>query len=116
VLGPLLERVAQHADRQPAAHTRALVRRIANAWSRGPGGLARFDALLVCCAGQHAAFARLLAEWPPDARPLAGGMRLRRMRVLLAHGRDPREAAVEAERVPVSAVAVGAGGVPVPGR
>ncbi|MDH6144803.1 hypothetical protein P3T35_006852 [Kitasatospora sp. GP30] len=116
VLGPLLRRVAQHADRQPPERSRAVVRRLADAWPQGDGGALGLDALLVRCAGHSAAFARLLAEWPDDARPPAGGPGLRRMRALLARGRDPQYAAAEAEHAPVLALPVGSGGVPVPGR
>ncbi|MCC9311389.1 serine protease [Kitasatospora sp. RB6PN24] len=116
VLGPLLRRVAQHADREQPERSRAVVRRIADLWPREDGGAAGLDALLVRCAGHSAGFARLLAEWPLDARPPAGGPRLRRMRALPARGRDPQYAAAEAERAPVVALPLGSGGVPVPGR
>jgi hypothetical protein len=73
----------------------------------------------VRCAGRTAGFAQLLAEWPPEARPPAGGPLLTRMRELVEQGRDPQYAAAEAERVPVGALAAPsprAAGLPVPGR
>ncbi|MFE9428869.1 serine protease [Kitasatospora sp. NPDC006697] len=119
VLEPLLERVAQQAGREEPERGRAVVRRIADAWTRGDGGPTRLDALLVRCAGRWADFARLLADWPPDSRPPAGGVLLARMRELLEQGRDPQYAAAEAERLPVRpviAAPVAAAGVPVPER
>ncbi|WP_329568216.1 serine protease [Kitasatospora sp. NBC_01266] len=119
VLAPALERLANGTARQDPGWTRAVVCRIALAWERGEGGPERWDALLVRCAGRAADFAQLLAEWPADDRPPAGGPLLARMRALLAQGRDPQYAAAEAERTPVRAVTAvlpRAAGVPVPGR
>ncbi|MCX4746405.1 hypothetical protein OG455_12865 [Kitasatospora sp. NBC_01287] len=119
VLAPALERLATTTGRQEARPVRAAVRRIAAAWEQGDGGPDRWDALLVRCAGRSAGFAQLLAEWPADDRPPAGGPLLARMRALLAQGRDPQYAAAEAERTPARAVTAAvprAAGVPVPER
>ncbi|WP_329583673.1 serine protease [Kitasatospora sp. NBC_01250] len=119
VLAPALERLANTTARQDPQRARAMVRRIADAWAQGTGGPERWDALLVGCAGRAADFAQLLAEWPADSHPPAGGPLLARMRVLLAQGRDPQYAAAEAERTavrPVIAALPRAAGVPVPER
>ncbi len=119
VLAPVLERVATTVDRRDPDRARAVVRRIADAWAHGEGGIERLDALLVRCAGRTAGFALLLADWPSDARPPAGGPLLERMRAQVARGADPQYAAAEAERAPVRpviAVPPRAAGVPVPGR
>jgi hypothetical protein len=119
VLAAVLERVAVTVDRRDGGRARALVRRIADAWTHGEGQVAGLDGLLVRCAGRSAAFALLLADWPPQARPLTAGPLLERMLAQAAGGRDPQYAAAEAERTPVRTVtpaAPRAAGVPVPER
>ncbi|PYC81947.1 hypothetical protein C7C46_10965 [Streptomyces tateyamensis] len=119
VLAAVLERVAVTVERREGERARALVRRIADAWLPGDGGVAGLDALLVRCAGRSAAFALLLADWPDRVRPLAAGPLLERMRAQVARGGDPQYAAAEAERTPVRTVTPGPvrpAGVPVPER
>ncbi|GAA1069893.1 hypothetical protein GCM10009665_77640 [Kitasatospora nipponensis] len=119
VLEPTLERVAAPGAATEPRRARAVVARIVDAWARAEAPPERLDALLVRCAGRSAAFAQLLAEWPPEDRPPVGGPLLAAMRALLARGRDPQYAAAEAERAPLRTAVVGpprAGGVPVPGR
>lgn len=121
VLEPVLERLALAGAAHRPERARAVVRRIADAWERpgGPVDADRLDAALVRCAGRTAGFALLLADWPADALPPAGGPLLARMRELVAQGRDPQYAAAQAERDPVrrgDRVATLAAGVPVPER
>ncbi|WP_051966128.1 hypothetical protein [Kitasatospora mediocidica] len=126
VLEPVLERLALAGSAHRPERARAVVRRIADAWERaaasgadGPSGADRLDAALVRCAGRTAGFARLLAEWPAEALPPAGGPLLARMRELAAQGRDPQYAAAEAERDPVRRTVASpslTAGVPVPER
>ncbi|MDY0814265.1 S1C family serine protease [Kitasatospora purpeofusca] len=103
VLAAALAGLAEHCAAERPARVRAVVVRVAAAL---PGA----DGLLVRCADRSAAFAALLARWPEDglpARPV--GPRLDRLRALVAAGRDPRDAAAEAER------AGGAGAARPPG-
>ncbi|MFE0464657.1 serine protease [Kitasatospora sp. NPDC058965] len=119
VLAAVLERVAATVDRRDGERARALVRRLADAFAAGEGGVTALDALLVRCAGRSAAFALLLTDWPARGRPLAAGPLLERMRAQTARGRDPQYAAAEAERSPVRPVAPVVprpAGVPVPER
>ncbi|MEV4559704.1 hypothetical protein AB0K51_22280 [Kitasatospora sp. NPDC049285] len=100
---------AGHAGYQPG-RLYELLRRIAGRWPAA-------DAALVHCAGRYAGFARLLADWPPDAPPPPDGPRLTRMRALTAAGRDPQYAAAEAERQvdrPAGGLTGHTGGLPVP--
>ncbi|MDH6137254.1 hypothetical protein P3T37_006686 [Kitasatospora sp. MAA4] len=127
VLEPVLERLALAGAAHRPERARAVVRRIADAWERTepggpghrPGGADRLDAALVRCAGRTAGFALLLADWPAEALPPAGGPLLARMRELVAQGRDPQYAAAQAERDPVRRTVAPpsiTAGVPVPER
>ncbi len=117
VLAPVLERLALTCAAHPPARARAVVQRITDAWQRAPRPeLDRLDTVLVRCAGRTAGFAQLLAEWPAEARPPAGGPLLARLRELVADGRDPQYAAAEAEREPAVDPGRSPAGVPVPGR
>lgn len=121
VLEPVLERLALGCSAHRPERARAVVRRIADAWERAARpDRDRLDTVLVRCAGRTAGFAQLLAEWPADALPPAGGPLLARLRELVARGRDPQYAAAEAEREPGREVGREPGpasaGVPVPER
>ncbi|MFI6449256.1 serine protease [Kitasatospora sp. NPDC050543] len=107
VLTAVLERLADDAERHESGWLRAVVARVGAV-------LATADEELLRCAGRSAAFAELLAWWPPDAGlPAPGGPLVARMRGLVVAGRDPQEAAARARR-PARGPARAAAGIPVP--
>ncbi|MFC5667692.1 serine protease [Kitasatospora misakiensis] len=103
VLAAAVAGLAEHCAGERPARARAVLVRAAAA-------LPDADGLLVRCAVRSAAFAELLARWPEDERPARPvDPPLDRLRALAAAGREPRDAAAEAERGGAEAVRTPAG-------